>query len=229
MKSFVVPFSTLILMLAGSSNLLHSQTSTAPPPTVAEARAFLDKANSELLELTNFASRAGWVQETFITDDTVFISAKENERVIARTTELVEQSKRFDSLDLPADLKRQFLLMKLSLTLPAPNDPKLRTELTQVAAGLNASYGKGKYCPGGDESKCMGIDDLDVRMAESRDPKELEDLWVGWHKVGAPMRDPYARFVELSNQGARELGYADTGALWRSGYDMTPGPILSGS
>jgi len=223
MKSFSVLFSTLILMLAGSSNILLSQTSsTGQPPTVAEAQALLDKANSELLELTNFASRAGWVEETFITDDTVFISAKENERLIARTTALVEQAKRFDSLDLPADMKRQFLLMKLSLTLPAPSDPKLRTELTQVAAGLNASYGKGKYCPGGDESKCMGIDDLDVRMAESRDPKELEDLWVGWHKVGAPMRDPYARFVELSNQGARELGYADTGALWRSGYDMSP-------
>ena len=36
------------------------------------------------------------------------------------------------------------------------------------------------------------------------------------------MRGQYARFVELSNQGARELGFADTGALWRSGYDMTP-------
>ena len=36
------------------------------------------------------------------------------------------------------------------------------------------------------------------------------------------MRDRYARLVELSNQGARELGYTDTGALWRSGYDMTP-------
>jgi peptidyl-dipeptidase A len=29
-----------------------------------------------------------------------------------------------------------------------------------------------------------------------------------------------ARFVEISNQGARELGVSDTGALWRSRYDM---------
>ena len=36
------------------------------------------------------------------------------------------------------------------------------------------------------------------------------------------MRDRYARFVELSNKGARELGFADTGALWRSNYDMPP-------
>ncbi len=182
----------------------------------------MDKAEVELLDLSNLAARAGWVQATFITDDTEIVAAKEGERVIARTTELVEQSKRFDALNLPPDLKRKFLLLRLSLTLPAPNDPKLRTELTQTAASLDGSYGRGKYCPGGDETKCMGIDELDVRMAKSRDLKELEELWVGWHKVGAPMHDRYARFVDLSNQGARELGFADTGVLWRSGYDMTP-------
>ena len=32
----------------------------------------------------------------------------------------------------------------------------------------------------------------------------------------------YARMVEIANAGARELGFADTGAMWRSQYDMTP-------
>jgi peptidyl-dipeptidase A len=32
----------------------------------------------------------------------------------------------------------------------------------------------------------------------------------------------YERFAELSNAGARELGFADVGAMWRSGYDMPP-------
>jgi peptidyl-dipeptidase A len=202
---------------------IFAQTPTVPSqPTVADAQAFMDKAESELLEMASFAQRASWIQATFITDDTIFVAAKEQERVIARTTELVEQSKRFDSLTLPPDLKRKFLLLRLSLTLPAPSDPALRTELTQTAASLDGSYGRGKYCPGGDASKCMGIDAIDVEMAKSRDPKQLEDLWVGWHSVGAPMRDRYARFVDLSNQGARELGFADTGVLWRSGYDMTP-------
>jgi peptidyl-dipeptidase A len=36
------------------------------------------------------------------------------------------------------------------------------------------------------------------------------------------MRKDYARFVELSNKGARELGFADTGAMWRAKYDMPP-------
>jgi peptidyl-dipeptidase A len=194
----------------------------AAEPTLAEAQAFMDKAETELLDLGNMAQRAGWVEETYITGDTELLSAKEGERVIARTTELVNQSKRFDGLAMPPELKRKFLLLKLSLTMPAPDDPKLREQLTQIASSLDGSYGTGKYCPGDDKSKCMGIDQIDVQMAKSRDPKQLEDLWVGWHNVGAPMRDRYAKFVDLSNQGARALGFADTGALWRSNYDMPP-------
>ena len=34
------------------------------------------------------------------------------------------------------------------------------------------------------------------------------------------MRKDYARFVELANKGAKELGFADTGAMWRQKYDM---------
>ncbi|MGA2712691.1 MAG: M2 family metallopeptidase [Bryobacteraceae bacterium] len=209
----------LILLSVLAFPLLMTAAAT---PTVAEAQAFMDRAEAELLKIGTLQQRAGWIQETYITDDSELLSASENERVIARTTELINEGKRFEALNLPPDLKRKFLLLKLSLTMPAPKDAKLREELTQIAASLDGSYGKGKYCPGGDKEPCLSIDDLDERLAKSRDPKEIADLWTGWHKVGAPMRDRYARFVELSNQGARELGFADTGALWRAGYDMTP-------
>ena len=113
------------------------------------------------------------------------------------------------------------MLLRLSLGLPAPNDPALRQQATEVAAWLEGSYGAGKYCPGNDQTKCMGIDEIDVAMARSRDPKQLAELWTGWHKVGTPMRDRYAKLVELSNQGAKQIGFDDTGVLWRSGYDMS--------
>ena len=57
-------------------------------------------------------------------------------------------------------------------------------------------------------------------LAESRDPQELLSAWQGWHSIAPPMRERYARLVELGNRGARELGFADVGAMWRSGYDM---------
>ena len=92
--------------------------------------------------------------------------------------------------------------------------------MTQIGASLDADYGKGKYCRKPDD--CLDITAIEKIMGESRDPNELKDVWLGWHKVGAPMRQRYARFVQLSNQGAEELGFKNTGTLWRAGYDMPP-------
>ena len=36
------------------------------------------------------------------------------------------------------------------------------------------------------------------------------------------MKEDYARFVELSNKGAKALGFPDAGAMWRGKYDMPP-------
>ena len=59
-------------------------------------------------------------------------------------------------------------------------------------------------------------------MATSRDPNQLLDVWRGWHSISPPMRQEFARYVELGNKGARELGFADMGAMWRAKYDMPP-------
>jgi len=204
-----------------------STSATSAAPTVAEARAFMDRAETDLLALSNEAGRAAWVQETFITDDTEAISAKANERLLTKTNDLVVAARRFDGLQLPPDLARKFMLLRLN---GSPTDPKLVAEMTQVASALDGMYGKGKYCrttsagtaaaSGGEN--CLGIDEIDVLMAKSRDPKELRELWEGWHTISPPMREKYARLVELSNQGAKEFGFKDTGDLWRSGYDMKP-------
>ena len=188
----------------------------------------MDRVETELLASANEASRAAWVQETFITDDTEAIAAKANERLLTKTNEFVVAARRFDGLQMPPDLARKFMLLRLN---GSPTDPKLVAELTQVASSLDGMYGKGKYCrtasagaasTTSDGDHCLGIDQLDVLMAKSRDPKELQELWEGWHTISPPMREKYARLVELSNQGAKEFGFRDTGDLWRSGYDMKP-------
>jgi peptidyl-dipeptidase A len=202
------------------SFLLLIQAQAASKPTVAEAEQFMNQAEARLNEIEVKAARASWVQENFITADTEALSADSQDQLTAATTELIEQSKRFDGLSLPPELARKFMLLRLSLTAPAPKDPALRKEMTQIAASLDADYGKGKYCRKPDD--CLDITAIERIMGDSRDPNELKDVWVGWHKVGAPMRQRYGRFVQLSNQGAQELGFKDTGALWRAGYDMTP-------
>jgi peptidyl-dipeptidase A len=195
----------------------NAQTSS---PTVAEAQRFMDKAEARLAELSVKLNRAQWVQENFITDDTEALAADAQDQYTAVTTELVEQAKQFEGLNLPPELARKFMLLRLSLTAPAPKDPALRKEMTKIGVSLDADYGKGKYCRKPDD--CLDITAIERIMANSRDPDELKDVWVGWSKVGAPMRERYSRFVELSNQGAREIGFKDVGAMWRAGYDMTP-------
>lgn len=214
--SWMLPVFALSAVVAAQT---HSPA-PAGPPTVAEAGVFLEHAEAELLALSNEAQRAAWVQETYITDDTEALAAKANERLLTKTNEIVIASRRFNGMKLPPEMARKFMLLRLN---GSPTDPKLVAELTQLGTSLDGMYGKGKYCPAGKTGEdCLGIEQLDVLMAKSRDPKELQQLWEGWHRISPPMREKYARLVELSNQGAKEFGFRDTGDLWRSGYDMTP-------
>ena len=190
--------------------------------TKDEAEKFLGDAEKRLLDLNIKAGRADWVKSTFITDDTESMAAEANDSLIAATTELAEQARRYENVDLSPESKRKLKLLKLSLTLPAPKDPKERNELTKIAASMEGEYGKGKYCPDGENGKCLSLPDLEQIMANSRDPEELKKAWVGWHQISIPIRKEYVRFVELSNKGAREMGFNDTGAMWRSKYDMEP-------
>jgi peptidyl-dipeptidase A len=196
--------------------------STSGAATKGEAEKFIADAEKRLLDLNIKSSRADWVKSTYVTDDTESLAAQANENLIAATSELAEQSRRYEALDLPADTKRKLKLLKLSLTLPAPKDPAERAELTRIAASMEGDYGKGKYCPGGDQTKCMSLPDLEERMANSRDPEELKRVWIGWHQIAVPIKKDYVRFVELSNKGAKEMGFKDTGAMWRAKYDMEP-------
>jgi peptidyl-dipeptidase A len=213
--------STTLVFLFLTMNFLETQAyAQAPVPTPAEAQEFMSKAEARLSDLAVKVQRATWVQENFITDDTQAMAADAIDEVTAVTTQLVDQAKRFDGLALSPDLTRKFLLLKLGLTAPAPNDPALRREMTEIGVSLDGDYGKGKYCRKNGE--CLDITAIEKLMSTNRNPAELLELWEGWHAIAPPMRRRYSRFVDLSNQGAREIGFKDTGALWRAGYDMTP-------
>src|SRR5688572_1414231 len=194
-------------------------------PTVEEARQFLDDAEARLLRLSNDASQANWVQSTYITADTEALAARANERQIQAAVEMAKKATQFDQLALPPDMARKMALLKVQLTLAAPSDPKESEEVTQIAARMEGIYGKGKYCrekaPPGKEA-CIDLQEITRIMANSRNEAELKDVWRGWRTISPPIRKDYQRFVELANKGARELGFPDSGAMWRSKYDMPP-------
>jgi len=160
------------------------------------------------------------VQLTYITEDTQALAAKADERQLTYFNKAVKQAKTYDTSKLPRDLARRIELIKLGVTGPAPDDPARLAELTRLGARLAAMYGQARYCPDGPDS-CKGIDELGDELIKVRDYDRALKLWTGWHDAARPMKDSYVRFVELSNEGARNLGFKDMGALWRSGYDMS--------
>ena len=192
--------------------------------TLPEALAFLEKAEKELLAASNYAQRAGWLQSTYINEDSETQAALANEKYIKTVLALSRQATRFDKLTLPADAARKMRLIKLNLTMATPANDAESSELTKLTARMESTYGSGKYCrdAAADKGKCLDLVQISNIMAGSRDPKELADVWQGWHRIGQPMRKDYSRFVELANKGARELGFKDSGAMWRSKYDMPP-------
>ncbi len=215
---------SLVVVICLGSGLCFAQSPKAP--TLAEAKAFINRAQAKLLELSVADNRADWVKSTFITYDTEILAAKADEDQIAATMALTKESTRFKDLKMPPEMAREFKLLRLSLTLAAPSDPKEAEELTQIAARMEGMYGSGKYCPhegassGANEGDCLDLDQLSNILRTSTDPTKLLDAWRGWHTVSPPIRPLFQKYVELGNQGARELGFADMGAMWRSKYDM---------
>jgi peptidyl-dipeptidase A len=190
--------------------------------TVEGAQKLIEAVETKLLDLWIRASRAQWVQQTFITHDTEILSAQADQVVKATTADFAVQANQYEHLKLPEDVARKIYLLKHSVDIPAPRNPAEQAELSQIVASLKSDYGQGKWCPDGAQGKCLTLNDMENIMASSRDSKELERVWVGWHSIAPPMRAKYSRMVVLANEGARELGFANVGEMWRAGYDMPP-------
>ncbi|HEY0063578.1 MAG TPA: M2 family metallopeptidase [Telluria sp.] len=212
----------LTLLIAGLATTAAVAAPKTAAPTVAEAERFVADAEARLKQLELNAARADWVYQTFITDDTEAITAQAGEQKLTVAGELALKARRLNGLKLPEATARKLKLMQLTLMLSDAGD---REAFTRLSAGLNGAYGKAKYCPklpDGSTGPCLPLGQLEKILAESRDPARLKEVWLGWHQQAPAYKARYVEYTALSNKGAREMGFADTGALWRSLYDMPP-------
>jgi peptidyl-dipeptidase A len=220
MKNYSL-FAALVFLLAGCGQPGGEATSSpdeaAPTETAAE---FVARANAESRELSREQGAAAWVRATYINGDTAILAAANSARYSKWHGEMVKQSLAYEGQDMDADTARAIKLLKLSTSAPAPDDADKRNEIATLRTEMSGMYGEGKYCRS--DNDCLSGSDLELKMQEVRDYDELLEYWQGWRKVSVPMRDKYARFVELANEGGAELGYANLGEMWRSNYDMSP-------
>jgi peptidyl-dipeptidase A len=195
---------------------------SAQPAGSAGDRAtqFVLEAEKELAALSILVSRAEWINQTYLNDDTDALAAEFGARKTELSVRFAKGAAQFDkATGLPADVRRKLDFLKQGIVLPAPEKPGAADELNTLATRLQSQYGKGK---GTLDGKPMNGSDLEEAMGRVREPAKLQEMWTSWHDhVGAPMRADYARLVGIANEGARELGFADLGAMWRSGYDMS--------
>ena len=217
MKMFV---SALALVVA-----TPALAQTATPPTPAEADAYVAAAEKELLPLSNNNQQVAWVNATNLTDDTDAIAARSDEAFTRVTVKWASGAARFNGVQgLSPETARKLYLLRGSIVsssaLAAPADPALSAQLATIKASLQSTYGKGKGTLRGEP---INGSDIEAAMRTNRNPAELAEMWTSWHdNVGKPMRADYVKMVEIANQGAKELGFADTGAMWRAVYDMDP-------
>jgi peptidyl-dipeptidase A len=190
-------------------------------PSAEEAEKFAVDVDKNLRELWTQSAEAEWRKQTDITDENEKLAAEATAKVMAYETKVIKEAVKFDKSEAKPETKRQIQLLKLTSTLPAPDDDTKRKELAEIVAKLDGMYGKGKWC---DESgkTCQDLGELSQVMADDRDWAKQLEAWQRWHTVSPPMRPLYQRLVELGNEGAKDIGFKDVGELWRSRYDMTP-------
>jgi peptidyl-dipeptidase A len=210
------PVSILALSVVLAAPVFAVENS--PPVTAATAAGFVTDAERQLSSYNDYAARVAWVNSTYITDDTDYLNARAGAEGTLLTVKLAKQAAQFNATpDLTFDVRRKLDFLKQGIVLPAPVTPGAADELATLTTRLQSTYGKGK---GTFKGVATGGNDLEALMGTTRDPELTKEIWTSWHMVGQPMRGDYVRMVEIANAGARELGFTDTGAMWRSGYDM---------
>ncbi|MFP5357456.1 MAG: M2 family metallopeptidase [Gammaproteobacteria bacterium] len=213
----------LILALAALSLAACSRAPETSAPTPQEADAFIAGINQFQLDNAARLNAAFWIGATYINDDSQLLSSTATAELLEYSARKVEESKRFNGVQgLAPETARSLMLLK-NVSAPAPSDPALQGELATLMAKMEANYGSGKWCPEG--KPCMTLQEIEkiINNTEFRyTPEQIAEAWAGWHATAKPIRADYQRFVELVNTGAREMGFANTGEVWRGGYDMSP-------
>ncbi|HEX8365801.1 MAG TPA: M2 family metallopeptidase [Allosphingosinicella sp.] len=237
MKSTVSLFAlaAATALAAGCTTASADQQQAAPPapaeqtppaaavaqPTAADADAFVARAERELAEFSVIGNRAQWVNATYITEDTDALAAYFGTIGTEMQVRYATEAARYVNVPgLSPDTRRKLDIMRSGITLPAPTTAGAAAELNTIATRLQSQYGRGRGTMNGET---LTGNEIEARMGTVRNPAQLQEMWTSWNNnVGAPMRRDYVRLVEIANQGARDLGFRDTGAMWRSVYDMPP-------
>lgn len=208
-----------ISLAALAAGLVASPVLAQQAPAAADVESFLAQAEKRMFDHSIINGRASWLNATYLTDDSDAVASYFGAIDTKMRVEFALEAAKFATAPgLTPETRRRLTLLRTALTLPAPTTPGAAEQLNDLSTRLQSTYGKGR---GTLRGQPINGSDIEAEMGTNRNPDELKEMWVSWHdNVGAPMRGDYAKLVGIANAGAKELGFADTGAMWRSKYDM---------
>ena len=192
------------------------------PMTPEGAKDWVAMVENDLFDYSIEASRVYWINSTYINHDTDALAAQIGAEGTEKSVKYALEAAKYAQVPgLDADVARKLDILRNGIVLPAPTADGAAAELNEIATSLNSQYGKGKGTLNGEP---INGSDIEAEMGNlDHTPAEYAEMWASWHtNVGAPMKEDYARMVAIANDGAEELGFADVGSMWRSGYDMEP-------
>jgi len=192
------------------------------PETPEGAAAWVAMVEADLAAFSKEYGHVSWLNATYINHDSDMLAARYGAELTVKQVGYANEAARYARIaGLDAETARKLDMLRNGIGLPAPNRPGAAEELNEIATRLGSAYGRSKGTLGGQP---INGSDIEAEMGNlDRTPDELKEMWASWHdNVGAPMRGDYVRMSALANEGAKELGFADYGAMWRSGYDMPP-------
>jgi peptidyl-dipeptidase A len=212
----------LVVALPLAAQDTASPTAAGETLTPEDARAWIAKVEADLADYSVKYARVSWINATYINHDTDTLAAQYGADLTVKQVAYANEAARYARITgLDAETRRKLDILRNGIALPAPVRAGAAEELNAIATRLGSAYGRGKGTLNGQP---INGSDIEAEMGNlERTPDELKEMWASWHdNVGAPMREDYARMTAIANEGARELGFADLGAMWRSGYDMPP-------
>ncbi len=211
----------MLLAAPAVAQTAKKETAAEGAATPAAADAFLARATKEAEAFSVDDARIQWLYATYINDDTSALVAKSGAEGTEMLVRFALEAAKYDKVKgLSPDTARQLGMLRAGITSPAPTRAGAATALSKLQTDMQTVYGTGKGTLKGVPTNGS---DIEAAMGTNRNPDELKEMWTSWHdNVGAPQRADFQRAAGLLNEGSRELGYKDTGAMWRSNYDMSP-------
>lgn len=215
--------STALAALAAGLSFAAVPAHAEDYPVTAEGAAkFVADAEKDLFDFSLDNNRVNWLNYTYINDDSDALAAKSNGEGTEKQVKYAVEAAKFAGVKgLDADVSRKLGILRQGIVLPAPSTAGAAAQLSEINTRMSSTYGKGK---GTLDGKPINGSDIEAEMGNlQHTPAQFAEMWTSWNdNVGKPMKGDYEKMVGIANQGAKDLGYADVGAMWRSGYDMSP-------